>query len=87
LIITTTKNQKKIRDIAFQEPNTKMQLSVCALVAAAQLATAHFGIEYPEWRADTLMVEDGPYSQYDYPCELKPSKMTFLSLFVVRAFH
>lgn len=49
-----------------------MQFSVYALVAAAQLATAHFGIEYPEWRADTLMVEDGPYSQYDYPCANVP---------------
>lgn len=39
------------------------------LLAAAQLAAAHFGIEYPEWRADTLTDEDGPYSQYDYPCE------------------
>lgn len=54
-----------------------MQFSVYALVATAQLATAHFGIEYPEWRADTLMVEDGPYSQYDYPCELKTIKNDF----------
>jgi hypothetical protein len=38
------------------------------LLAAAQLATAHFGVEYPEWRADTLTDEDGPYSQWDYPC-------------------
>lgn len=39
------------------------------LFGAAQLAAAHFGIEYPEWRADTLAMEDGPYSQWDYPCE------------------
>lgn len=39
------------------------------LLGAAQLAAAHFGIEYPEWRADTLAMEDGPYSQWDYPCE------------------
>ncbi|ETS84545.1 hypothetical protein PFICI_02570 [Pestalotiopsis fici W106-1] len=49
-----------------------MQFSVYLLLAAAQLITAHFGIEYPEWRADTLTVEDGPYSQYDYPCANVP---------------
>lgn len=44
-----------------------MQRSL-VLLAAAQLATAHFGIEFPEWRADTLADEDGPYSQWEYPC-------------------
>ncbi|KAI4595305.1 hypothetical protein KJ359_006979 [Pestalotiopsis sp. 9143b] len=42
------------------------------LLGAAQLAAAHFGIEYPEWRADTLATEDGPYSQWDYPCANVP---------------
>ncbi|KAK6086182.1 Uncharacterized protein SCUP515_00542 [Seiridium cupressi] len=49
-----------------------MRLSL-ALLAAAQLATAHFGIEFPEWRADTLTDEDGPYSQYEYPCANVPA--------------
>ncbi|KAH8681857.1 hypothetical protein BX600DRAFT_505499 [Xylariales sp. PMI_506] len=36
------------------------------LLAGAHLATAHFSIEYPEWRGDTLTNTN--YSQYDYPC-------------------
>lgn len=48
-----------------------MQLSLI-LLAAARLATAHFGIEFPEWRADTLASEDGPYSQWEYPCKNLP---------------
>jgi hypothetical protein len=49
-----------------------MHASLVLLLAAAHLATAHFGIEFPEWRADTLTDEDGPYSQYDYPCKSLP---------------
>ncbi|KAH8203770.1 hypothetical protein TruAng_002063 [Truncatella angustata] len=50
-----------------------MHASLVLLLAAAHLATAHFGIEFPEWRADTLTDEDGPYSQYDYPCGNVPA--------------
>jgi hypothetical protein len=41
-------------------------LSALFLLATAQLATAHFKIAYPPWRADTLTNET--YSQYNYPC-------------------
>lgn len=46
--------------------------ALALLAAAAQLASAHFGLEYPVWRTDTLANEDGPYSQWTYPCELPP---------------
>ena len=46
-----------------------MALKSLALLAVAQLASAHFGLEYPTWRTDTLSNEDGPYSQWIYPCE------------------
>ncbi|KAH9894678.1 hypothetical protein F4778DRAFT_747859 [Xylariomycetidae sp. FL2044] len=36
------------------------------LVAAAPLSSAHFGLNYPEWRADSLTNES--YSQWEYPC-------------------
>ncbi|KYK57479.1 hypothetical protein DCS_04489 [Drechmeria coniospora] len=36
-------------------------------VAAAQCVSAHFGISYPAWRADTL-TKDTNYSQWTYPC-------------------
>lgn len=39
-----------------------------ALLVAAQLASAHFGVEYPEWRANTLDSEHEEYSQWIYPC-------------------
>lgn len=41
-----------------------------ALLAAAQLATAHFGLEYPEWRVDTLKGEE-EYSQWVWPCKFQ----------------
>jgi len=45
-----------------------MAIKTLAILAAAQLAAAHFAIEYPEWRADTL-AEETNYSQWDYPCK------------------
>ncbi|TFB02789.1 Uncharacterized protein CCMA1212_004993 [Trichoderma ghanense] len=42
-------------------------------LAAIQAVTAHFAIEYPEWRADTLAEEnEDKYSQWDYPCTSSP---------------
>ena len=40
--------------------------SVCLL---ASVATAHFSIEYPQWRGDSFAMGA---SQYVYPCELLP---------------
>lgn len=48
-----------------------MKLSTATLLAAgASLASAHFGIEYPAWRFDTLSDESETlgYSQWTYPC-------------------
>ncbi|KAK3392784.1 hypothetical protein B0H63DRAFT_388288 [Podospora didyma] len=42
------------------------------LAAAAQLVNAHFGIEYPKWRADTLSSSTN-FSQWDYPCAGAPT--------------
>lgn len=42
------------------------------LLLAAQLATAHFALEYPSWQADTLNTTNTTttknYSQWTYPC-------------------
>lgn len=36
-------------------------------------AAAHFGLPYPEWRADTLNAdEDSGYDQRAYPCKSPP---------------
>lgn len=44
-----------------------MALKNILLFAAA--ASAHFGLKYPEWRADTLTAdEDLGYDQWAYPC-------------------
>ncbi|KAJ9155848.1 hypothetical protein NKR19_g4394 [Coniochaeta hoffmannii] len=43
-----------------------MALSTLALLLTAQLATAHFGIEYPDWRGDSL--NNDSYNQYVWPC-------------------
>ena len=43
-------------------------LAPLVVLAAAGLASAHFGIEYPVWRADSLNNES--YSQYTFPCKL-----------------
>ncbi|EFQ25686.1 uncharacterized protein GLRG_00830 [Colletotrichum graminicola M1.001] len=38
-------------------------------LGAANLASAHFGLVYPSWRADTLSeVNEEIYSQWTYPC-------------------
>lgn len=43
-----------------------MLASLFTLVAAAGVASAHFQIEYPTWRADSLT--NTSYSQYVFPC-------------------
>ncbi|KAK2599933.1 hypothetical protein QQS21_005317 [Conoideocrella luteorostrata] len=44
-------------------------------LAAASTASAHFGIQYPSWRFDTLSEEgEKKYSQWTYPCAGVPSK-------------
>ncbi|KAL1901051.1 hypothetical protein Sste5346_002118 [Sporothrix stenoceras] len=43
-----------------------MLASLFTLVAAAGVASAHFQIEYPTWRADSLT--NASYSQYVFPC-------------------
>ncbi|KIH93218.1 hypothetical protein SPBR_03227 [Sporothrix brasiliensis 5110] len=43
-----------------------MLASIATLVAAVGVASAHFQIEYPTWRADSL--NNDSYSQYDFPC-------------------
>ncbi|OLN81866.1 Uncharacterized protein CCHL11_07010 [Colletotrichum chlorophyti] len=43
--------------------------SLLFALGAANLASAHFGLEYPEWRADTLSATNVTgYSQWQYPC-------------------
>jgi len=52
-----------------------MALKTLALLAAAHLTQAHFGIEYPPMRADTLSAshEQGAhYSQWTQPCTRFP---------------
>jgi len=44
------------------------------LLAAAQLATAHFGLEYPTWR-DTTLGTGHNYSQWNYPCAGVPGNL------------
>ncbi|KAM7207237.1 hypothetical protein V8F20_002503 [Naviculisporaceae sp. PSN 640] len=44
-----------------------MKFTALAVLATAQLATAHYGLLYPEWRFDTLS-GDERYSQWEYPC-------------------
>ncbi|KOS17891.1 Uncharacterized protein ESCO_002429 [Escovopsis weberi] len=39
------------------------------LLAICQTTTAHFSLDYPSWRADTLSEEgERLYSQWNYPC-------------------
>lgn len=47
-----------------------MKTASIAFLVAAQLATAHFGLEYPEWRVDTLKGEE-KYSQWVWPCKFQ----------------
>ncbi|KAM7215135.1 hypothetical protein V8F06_009453 [Rhypophila decipiens] len=49
-----------------------MKVTSLAVLATAQLAAAHFGLEYPEWRFDTLS-GDERYSQWEYPCAGVPA--------------
>lgn len=44
------------------------------LLAVAQLATAHFGLEYPTWRSNTLGSGHN-YSQWTYPCAGVPGNL------------
>jgi len=48
-----------------------MAVAAFLLLAVVQLATAHFGLEYPEWRSNTLGSGHN-YSQWTYPCTLRP---------------
>ncbi|CAJ2500777.1 Uu.00g036300.m01.CDS01 [Anthostomella pinea] len=43
-----------------------MFAAVVFTLAAASMASAHFALDYPTWRADTL--ENTSYSQWEYPC-------------------
>jgi hypothetical protein len=52
-----------------RSPTTSTAMKSIALLVAAQLASAHFGLVYPEWRANTLDSENEEYSQWTYPCE------------------
>ncbi|KHN94664.1 uncharacterized protein MAM_07419 [Metarhizium album ARSEF 1941] len=49
-------------------------------LAAVHGATAHFGLKYPPWRADTLSAEgEAKYTQWKYPCagvDYKAGKVT-----------
>ena len=49
-----------------------MRTAILAVLAAARLAAAHFGMEYPAWRADTLSDEE-TYDQWVYPCAKVPN--------------
>ncbi|KIW90059.1 uncharacterized protein Z519_09490 [Cladophialophora bantiana CBS 173.52] len=42
-----------------------MKLFIVALLAVAQLASAHFELVYPYWRGDSFLP---PASQYTFPC-------------------
>ncbi|KAI0409946.1 hypothetical protein F4802DRAFT_592828 [Xylaria palmicola] len=44
-----------------------MYTAVPYLLGLAGLVSAHFGIEYPAWRADSL-AENTTFDQWDYPC-------------------
>ncbi|KAL7793180.1 hypothetical protein V8C37DRAFT_378691 [Trichoderma ceciliae] len=49
--------------------------TIMVALAASQAVNAHFGLFYPEWRADTLSEEnEDKYSQWDYPCGRVPYK-------------
>lgn len=49
-----------------------MSKTVLAL-AAAQVATAHFSVVYPDWRGDTMShEEDSEFDQWVYPCTCLP---------------
>ncbi|KAF6814850.1 Uncharacterized protein CSOJ01_03861 [Colletotrichum sojae] len=46
-----------------------MALKTLLALGAANLASAHFGLTYPEWRGDTLSNTNATgWSQWSYPC-------------------
>ncbi|KAJ2890638.1 hypothetical protein MKZ38_001581 [Zalerion maritima] len=45
-----------------------MQLSALVLLTGASLTAAHYSLDYPEWRVDSLGSEDEAISQWNYPC-------------------
>ncbi|TEA20685.1 Uncharacterized protein C8034_v008176 [Colletotrichum sidae] len=46
-----------------------MAATTLVLALGATLASAHYGLEYPSWRADTLTnTNETGYSQWQYPC-------------------
>ena len=50
-----------------------MRTSVLLLLGGTQLASAHFGLSYPSWRADTLKDTNVTgYNQRNYPCASPP---------------
>ncbi|KAL1838538.1 hypothetical protein VTJ49DRAFT_2536 [Mycothermus thermophilus] len=54
-----------------------MFLSSALLLAAAGVANAHFGLDYPPMRANTLGKDVDPaYSQWLHPCAGVPSNLT-----------
>ena len=62
-------------------------MTLKALLLFAVGATAHFGLTFPEWRADTLNAdEESGYDQRVYPCKSHPAclpspiRTTFLPL-------
>jgi hypothetical protein len=40
-----------------------------SIIFFAAAAAAHFGLNYPEWRADTLNEDDKTLNQRIYPCK------------------
>ncbi|KAI1816838.1 hypothetical protein GGS20DRAFT_583034 [Poronia punctata] len=44
-----------------------MRATLLSLVASVGLVSAHFGLEYPSWRGNTL-AENTTYDQWSYPC-------------------
>lgn len=59
-----------LKKTPLQYPPPKMALAAFVLLAIAQLAMAHFGVEYPIWRDNTLgSSADSNYSQWEYPCK------------------
>ncbi|KAJ2990825.1 hypothetical protein NUW58_g2763 [Xylaria curta] len=44
-----------------------MRAAILSLLAGVGLVSAHFKVEYPAWRGDTL-ADNTTYDQWDYPC-------------------
>ncbi|KAJ8126513.1 hypothetical protein O1611_g7124 [Lasiodiplodia mahajangana] len=44
-----------------------MRATILSLFTAVAQVSAHFSVEYPVWRADSL-AENTTYSQWNYPC-------------------